>query len=77
VAEILAYLFAEVLINFMVNPVQRFLSSARQAGNWDALFGTPDWRKIRDESSQEHRTQRIVLVAPERAREEDRALMMA
>jgi three-Cys-motif partner protein len=60
VAEILAYPSAEVLINFMVNPVQRFLSSAQQAANWDALFGTPDWRSIRDESSQENRTQRIV-----------------
>jgi three-Cys-motif partner protein len=60
VAQLLAYPFAEILVNFMVNPVQRFLSSARQAENWDALFGTSDWRIIRDDPQPENRTQRIV-----------------
>jgi three-Cys-motif partner protein len=60
VAQLLAYPSAEILVNFMLNPVQRFISSAQQAENWDALFGTPDWRIIRDDRTPENRTQRIV-----------------
>ena len=35
----------EVLINFMFEEINRFLSQEHQPENFDELFGCPDWRK--------------------------------
>jgi three-Cys-motif partner protein len=35
----------ELLLNFMFEEINRFLSHEDQLENFDALFGSPDWRK--------------------------------
>lgn len=62
IRRLLAYPSAEVFVNFMLNPVQRFLASDQQAAQWDALFGTPEWRQIRDDPVAASRTQRITAL---------------
>jgi three-Cys-motif partner protein len=44
VADIMKRPSSEVLINFMFEEINRFLSHEDQPGNFDALFGCPDWR---------------------------------
>jgi hypothetical protein len=44
-AEILKHPSCEVLINFMYEEINRFLSQSDQPGNFDAFFGTPNWRE--------------------------------
>ena len=36
----------EVLVNFMYEEVNRFLSVEKHADDYDELFGTPDWRTV-------------------------------
>jgi three-Cys-motif partner protein len=43
-AEILKHPSCEVLVNFMYEEVNRFLSHEAQPANFDDFFGTPDWR---------------------------------
>jgi len=45
VAKILAAQSCEVLINFMFEEINRFLSQEQQPANFDDLFGCPDWRE--------------------------------
>lgn len=44
VAEVLKAPSCEVLITFMFEEINRFLSQAQQPGNFDSLFGCRDWR---------------------------------
>lgn len=46
VREILQFQSCEVLVNFMFEEINRFVSQPDQEGNFDALFGTPDWRQV-------------------------------
>lgn len=45
VAKVLSEPSCEVLINFMFEEVNRFLSQEQQPDNFDELFGCPDWRE--------------------------------
>ena len=45
VREILRHKSCEVLINFMYEEINRFLSLSKQESNFDALFGTHEWRE--------------------------------
>ena len=47
----------EVLVNFMYEPVNRFINMPEQSDNFDALFGTTDWRKLIDLSDPDERRQ--------------------
>ena len=44
IARMLSYPKTEVLINFMYEEINRFLSNPQFAAHFDSLFGTPDWR---------------------------------
>jgi three-Cys-motif partner protein len=44
IADILKRQSCEVLMNFMFEEVNRFLSKSDQADNFDALFGSSEWR---------------------------------
>jgi three-Cys-motif partner protein len=46
VKEILSYSHCEVLINFMFEEINRFIEHRDQGSNFDALFGTAEWRRI-------------------------------
>jgi three-Cys-motif partner protein len=46
IARLLSYPHCEMLINFMHEEVNRFLSHPDHAATLDRLFGTPDWREI-------------------------------
>jgi three-Cys-motif partner protein len=45
VKRLMQYARCEVLITFMYEEINRFLSHPDQPGNYDALFGCPDWRE--------------------------------
>jgi len=45
VAEVLRAQSCEVLITFMFEEINRFLSQGQQPDNFDELFGCPDWRE--------------------------------
>jgi len=45
VAEVLRAQSCEVLITFMFEEINRFLSQGQQPDNFDGLFGCPDWRQ--------------------------------
>ena len=47
VRNILMHTSCEVLVNFMYEEVNRFLSISNQEENFDALFGTHEWRNGR------------------------------
>ena len=47
VREILRHTSCEVLVNFMYEEINRFLSLSNQERNFDALFGTLTWREGR------------------------------
>ncbi|MCY4408185.1 MAG: three-Cys-motif partner protein TcmP [Rhodospirillaceae bacterium] len=47
VHEILRHTGCEVLVNFMYEEINRFLSLSNQESNFDALFGTHEWREGR------------------------------
>jgi three-Cys-motif partner protein len=44
VKEVLSQPSCEVLINFMYEEINRFIALPHQAANFDALFGTDEWR---------------------------------
>ncbi len=46
VKEILSNQSCEVLINFMFEEINRFIEHPDQAGNFDTLFGTSEWRQM-------------------------------
>ena len=43
-SEILRHPSCEVLVNFMYEEINRFLTHPDQPANFDAFFGTPDWK---------------------------------
>jgi three-Cys-motif partner protein len=43
-AQILGYPSCEVLVNFMYEEINRFLTQSGQPGNFDTFFGTSEWR---------------------------------
>lgn len=45
IAKLLHYRKSEVLINFMYEEINRFLSNPEFAHHFDAQFGTPQWRE--------------------------------
>ena len=45
VQEILRHTSCEVLVNFMYEEINRFLSLSNQEGNFDRFFGTGEWRE--------------------------------
>ena len=47
IRRILGHASCEVFINFMYEEINRFLSLLNQEGNFDALFGTDEWREGR------------------------------
>ena len=47
VQKILRYTSCEVLVNFMYEEINRFLSLSNQERNFDDLFGTNEWREGR------------------------------
>lgn len=44
IGDLLRRPHAEVLVNFMFEEINRFLAHEAQPGNFDSLFGAPDWR---------------------------------
>ena len=44
VSEILGYQSCELLVTFMYEEINRFIGLPEQEQNFDAFFGTPDWR---------------------------------
>jgi three-Cys-motif partner protein len=44
IASLMKHSKCEVLINFMYEEINRFLSLPNHAATFDELFGTPDWR---------------------------------
>ncbi len=67
--RLLAYPMSEVFVNFMFDPVRRFLSAPQQADNWDQLFGTPAWREILDDADPDSRSRRIPALYRQQLRE--------
>jgi three-Cys-motif partner protein len=59
VAKLLANPKCEVLVNFMYEEVNRFISLEEQAENFDRLFGTDDWRSVRSLSGPSQRRKAI------------------
>jgi three-Cys-motif partner protein len=59
VSKILGNSRSEVLVNFMYEEVNRFLSLEEHAQNFDNLFGTPEWRRVRNLSSSTQRRKAI------------------
>jgi three-Cys-motif partner protein len=49
----------EVLVNFMYEEVNRFISLEEHAENFDELFGTPEWRRVRNLSAPSQRRKAI------------------
>ncbi len=45
VKEIMGYRSCEVLVTFMYEEINRFIGHPDQEQNFDAFFGTPDWRE--------------------------------
>lgn len=46
VKKLMANRRCEVLINFMYQPINRFIGNEDQARHFDDLFGTPNWRGV-------------------------------
>ena len=55
IKEMLRNSKCEVLITFMYQFINRFISEKNQWDNWDRLYGTQDWRGAIDVSSPEER----------------------
>lgn len=45
IAKLMKYPKSEVLVNFMYQEINRFLSAPQFAAHFDAKFGTPEWRE--------------------------------
>jgi three-Cys-motif partner protein len=59
VAKVLANPRCEVLVNFMYEEVNRFISLEEHAEDFDKLFGTTEWRSVRSLSGPSHRRKAI------------------
>lgn len=59
VAKVLGKGRCEVLVNFMYEEVNRFLSLEEHAEDFDNLFGTTEWRSVRDLSGPSQRRKAI------------------
>jgi three-Cys-motif partner protein len=59
IQKILSSEKCEVLINFMYEEVNRFLSVPAHASDYDELFGTPDWRNVLTISGPQERRRAI------------------
>jgi three-Cys-motif partner protein len=59
VSKILGNSRCEVLVNFMYEEVNRFISLEEHADNFDKLFGTPEWRSVRNLSGPKQRRKAI------------------
>ena len=57
VSEILRQPNCEVLINFMFEEINRFIGHPDQEANFDALFGTSEWRQMEGIADQRARKQ--------------------
>lgn len=57
IRKILTSPHCEVLVNFMYEHVNRFISMPDQTANFDELFGTTAWRKLIDLSNPDERRQ--------------------
>ena len=55
-ADLMTRPSTELLINFMFEEINRFLSHKDQSENFDALFGSPDWRKAEGLSGHSRKT---------------------
>ena len=56
ISEILNFQSCEVMVTFMYEEVNRFISLASQDNNFDEFFGTSDWRQVLDMSDPRSRT---------------------
>jgi three-Cys-motif partner protein len=59
IAKLMRYPKSEVLVNFMYEGINRFLSVPDRAEHFDALFGTPDWREVVNLSDPDERLRAI------------------
>ena len=59
VAKVLGNSRCEVLVNFMYEEVNRFISLEEHAEDFDKLFGTTEWRSVRNLSAPSHRRKAI------------------
>jgi len=59
VRKVLGNSRCEVLVNFMYEEVNRFISLEEHAENFDKLFGTPEWRRVRNLSAPSQRRKAI------------------
>jgi three-Cys-motif partner protein len=59
VSKVLGNSRCEVLVNFMYEEVNRFISLEEHAENFDKLFGTPEWRSVRTLSGASQRRKAI------------------
>ena len=59
VSKVLGNSRCEVLVNFMYEEVNRFISLEEHAENFDKLFGTPEWRSVRNLSGPSQRQRAI------------------
>jgi three-Cys-motif partner protein len=59
VAKVLGNSRCEVLVNFMYEEVNRFISLEEHAQDFDSLFGTTEWRSVRELSGPPQRRKAI------------------
>jgi three-Cys-motif partner protein len=59
IAKLMKYPKCEVLVNFMYEEINRFLSLPNHAENFDELFGTPEWRGALSLSTPDERLRAI------------------
>jgi three-Cys-motif partner protein len=59
VSKVLGNSRCEVMVNFMYEEVNRFISLEEHAQNFDELFGTSEWRRVRSLSDPSQRRKEI------------------
>ena len=59
IAKLMSYPKSEVLVNFMYEEINRFLSVPEFAAHFDAQFGTPEWRAAAKISDPDERLRAI------------------
>ena len=59
IARLLSNARCEVLVTFMYEEVNRFLSFTKEEPHFDQLFGTPDWREARKLATPVERVARL------------------
>ncbi len=59
IAKLMSYPKSEVLVNFMYESINRFLSVPEFAAHFDAQFGTPEWREAAKISDPDERLRAI------------------